>query len=69
MAAVFDPEINDSTVFWLVRMEACRLAGQFLHAEEARKELERLGIRVVYGGTPTATPVAQGAEATKGGQL
>jgi hypothetical protein len=43
-----DPRIRNSPVYWFAVMEDARRLGQFTRAEQARRELERLGVRVRY---------------------
>jgi hypothetical protein len=43
-----DAEIRDSPTYWFVVLEAARQRGAFEQAAEAKRELERLGVRVVF---------------------
>ncbi|WP_428938863.1 hypothetical protein [Fontivita pretiosa] len=38
----------DDPLLWLLEMEMSRQKGNFAQAERAKRELERLGIRVIY---------------------
>jgi hypothetical protein len=43
---------SDDPVIWLLLLERGRRTGDFDLAARARSELERLGIRIVYGRRP-----------------
>lgn len=43
-----DEDYHDQPVYWLVTLELARERGDFETAAFAKRELERLGIRVTY---------------------
>ncbi len=50
-----DPEIRDSPIYWFVVLTEAKERGDFARAAEAQKELDRLGIRISYRATKSAT--------------
>ena len=43
-----DREVTDCPVYWFVVLEAARSRGDFDTAANAKRELDRLGVRVSY---------------------
>ena len=44
--------VTESPVYWFVVLEQARASGDFERAAQAKRELERLGIRIHYGKRP-----------------
>ncbi len=43
-----EAEVRDSPIYWFVVLEAARTRGDFDTAATAKRELDRLGIRLSY---------------------